>query len=175
MTAKEILAELKPLGSDSYKKVMLNHGVKEPFFGVKISELQKIRKRIKKDYQLALDLFATGNYDAMYLAGLIADDARMTKADLQRWVKTANCRPICASTVAWVAAGSAHGWEVALEWIDSKSPLVAAAGWSTVECLVSITEDAQLDLAGLKRLLERVGKSIHQAPDEVRISMNYFL
>jgi hypothetical protein len=50
MTAKQILAELKPLGSDSYKKVMLNHGVKEPFFGVKISDLQKIQKRIKKDY-----------------------------------------------------------------------------------------------------------------------------
>ena len=75
MTAKEILAELKPLGSKGYKKVMFNHGVKEPCFGVKISELQKIQKRIKKDYQVALDLYDTGNYDAMYLAGLIADDA----------------------------------------------------------------------------------------------------
>ncbi len=89
MTAKEILAELKPLGSDSYKRVMFNHGVKEPFFGVKISELKKIQKRIKKDYQLALDLYDTGNYDAMYLAGLIADDARMTKKDLQRWIANA--------------------------------------------------------------------------------------
>ena len=89
MTAKEILAELKPLGSDSYKKVMANHGLKEPFFGVKISDLKKIQKRIKKDYQLALDLYDTGNYDAMYLAGLIADDARMTKKDLQRWMATA--------------------------------------------------------------------------------------
>ena len=34
------------------------------------------QKRIKMDYQLALDLYETGNYDAMYLAGLIADDAR---------------------------------------------------------------------------------------------------
>ena len=79
MTAKQILAELKPLGSDSYKKVMLRHGVKDPFFGVKIGDLQKFRKRIKKKYQLALDLYDTGNYDAMYLAGLIADDAQMTK------------------------------------------------------------------------------------------------
>lgn len=55
MTAQAILEELKPLGRDSYKKVMLNHGVKEPFFGVKIEELKKIQKRIKRDYQLALD------------------------------------------------------------------------------------------------------------------------
>src|ERR1700723_636157 len=86
MTAKEILAELKPLGRESYKRLLMNnHGIKEPFFGVAVSELKKFQKRIKKDYQLALDLYDTGNYDAMYLAGLIADDERMTREDLQRW------------------------------------------------------------------------------------------
>ena len=93
MTAKEILEEIKPLGRESYKRMLFNnYGVKEPCFGVKIGDLKKIQKRIKKDYQLALDLYDTGNYDAMYLAGLIADDARMTKKDLQRWVEKALCR-----------------------------------------------------------------------------------
>src|SRR3954467_13025201 len=131
MTAQEILAELKPLGSESYKRVMSNHGVKEPFFGVKISDLQKIQKRIKKDYRLALDLYDTGVYDAMYLAGLIADDAQMTKKDLQRWVTQA-CKPLIGCTVPWVAAGSPHAWAIAQEWIDSKNELIAAAGWSTL-------------------------------------------
>lgn len=175
MTAQEILAELKPLGSDGYKRVMSNHGVREPFFGVKISELQKIVKRIKLDYQLALDLYATGNYDAMYLAGLIADDARMTKKDLQRWVAGAYCRALCGSTVAWVAAGSPHGWEIALEWIDSPKPLIACAGWATLGSLVSIKPDADLDLAVLKRLLLRVQKTIHQAPNDPRSQMNLFV
>src|SRR5688500_11625231 len=142
MTAKEILAELKPLGSESYRKVMLNHGVKEPLFGVKISDLQKIRKRIKKDYQLALNLYDTGNYDAMYLAGLIADDAQMTRKDLQRWIALANTThpPLAFSTVPWVASGSPHGWELALEWIDSKKPLTASAGWATLSSLVSVKD-----------------------------------
>ena len=69
--------------------MMFNHGVKEPIFGVKIEDMKKIQKRIKKDYQLALDLYDTGIYDAMYLAGLIADDAKMTKKDLQHWVDKA--------------------------------------------------------------------------------------
>lgn len=175
MTAKEILAEIKPLGSDDHKKVMSNHGVKEPFFGVKISGLQKIVKRVKTDYQLALDLYATGNYDAMYLAGLIADDARMTKKDLNRWAAGAYCKPLCGSTVAWVAAGSPHGWELALEWIDSKAALTAAAGWATLGSLVSIKKDAELDLAELKRLLQRVQKTIHQAPNDTRSQMNMFV
>src|SRR6266478_2477592 len=120
MTAAEIVEEIRPLGSDSYKKVLVNHGAKEPFFGVKIEELKKIQKRIKKDYQLALDLFDTGIYDAMYLAGLIADDPKMTKKDLRHWVETANCAMLSEYAVPWVAAESLHGRELALEWIESR-------------------------------------------------------
>ncbi len=175
MTAKEILDELKPLGRDSYKKVMFNHGIKEPYFGVAISELKKIQKRIKKDYQLALDLYDTGIYDAMYLAGLIADDARMTKKNLQRWAEKAYVGALTGSTVPWVAAGSPHGWELALEWIGSPRALTAAAGWGTLSAMVSIKDDAELDLAAFKKLLQRVQKAIHQAPDVVRYQMNGFV
>jgi hypothetical protein len=127
------------------------------------------------DYQLALDLYDTGNYDAMYLAGLIADDAQMTKKDLQRWIANATQSPLASSTVPWVAAGSMHGWELALEWIDSKKNLTASAGWATLRSLVSIKEDSELDLAELKRLLLRVEKSIHQATDDVSYAMNSFV
>jgi 3-methyladenine DNA glycosylase AlkD len=175
MTVREILEELQPLGSDGYKKVMSTYGVKEPFFGVKIGDMQPIRKRIRKDYQLALDLYATGNYDAMYLAGLIADDARMTRDDLQDWVDNAYCGPLCGSTVPSVAAGNPHGWGLALEWIDSDSDLIAAAGWATLACIVSVQPDSGLDLPALKRLLQRVRKTIHQAPDLARYQMNAFI
>ncbi len=175
MTATEILAEIKPLGSDSYKRVMFNHGVKEPCFGVKISDLQKIVKRIKRDYQLALDLYDTGVYDAMYLAGLIADDARMTKDDLQHWVDKAYCPGLCNATVAWVTAGSAHGWALGRAWIDAETPLIAVAGWATLGSLVSIKDDTQLDLAAVNHLLLRVQQTIHRTPDLVRYQMNSFV
>jgi len=174
MTAKAILEEIKPLGRESYKNILLKHGVTEPCFGVKVEELKKIHKRVKKDYQLALDLYDTGVYDAMYLAGLIADDAKMTKKDLQGWVEKA-CRPLAGFTVPWVAAGSPHAREVALEWIESSKELEAAAGWGTLSSLVSIKEDAELNLAELKRLLDRVQKTIHKAPDVVRSQMNRFV
>lgn len=176
MTAQQILDELRPLGGESYKRVMMNnHGVREPFFGVKISDLQTIRKRIKRDYQLALDLYETGNYDAMYLAGLIADDARMTRDDLQRWVAGAYGGALPGSTVPWVAAGGPHGWELGREWIDSDEPRIALAGWATLSCLMLSKPDAELDLAELKRLLKRVESGIHRSPDLVRYGMNGFV
>ncbi len=176
MTAKEILQELKPLGRESYKRVLVNnHGIKEPCFGVPISELKKFQKRIKKDYQLALELYDTGHFDAMYLAGLIADDARMTRKDLQSWAEKAYARVLAGATVAWVASESPHGWEIALKWIDSPKGQVAAAGWATLSSLVSIKADSELDLPELKRLTQRVQQMIHQAPDAVRCQMNAFV
>src|SRR5215210_3809914 len=109
MTAKEILAELKAMGSEGTKRVLLNHGIPEPLFGAKIGDMKKIQKRVKMDYQLALDLYDTGIYDAMYLAGLIADDLKMTKKDLRHWADQATCTALCGFTVAWVAAESLHG------------------------------------------------------------------
>src|SRR5205814_78225 len=107
--------------------------------GVKIEYLKKIQKRIKKDYRLALDLYDTGVYDAMYLAGLIADDAQMTKKDLQRWAEKAQM-PLVGCTVPWVASGSPHAWEIAREWIDSKNERIASAGWGTLSSFVAITD-----------------------------------
>jgi len=176
MTAKDILQELKALGSERYLKMLMNnYGVREPCFGVKIGDMKNIQKRVKKDYQLALDLYDTGHYDAMYLAGLIADDARMTRKDLQRWVEGAYAGALPGATVAWVAAGSPHGWDMALRWIDSPQSHIAEAGWSTLASRVALKNDSELDLPELKRLLRQVQKAIHQAPDAVRYAMNGFI
>ena len=175
MTAAQILSELEPLGTAPYRKILLNHGAREPLFGVKIEELKKIQKGVKGDHQLALDLYDTGVYDAQYLAGLIADASKMTKKDLRRWVATANCDALCGSVVAWVAAEGPHGRELALEWIDSKKEHVAVAGWTTLSGVVALKDDAELDLAELKRLLARVAKTIHKEPNDVRYAMNGFV
>src|SRR4029079_19387428 len=78
-------------------------------------------------------------------------------------------------TVPWVAAGSPHGWEVALEWIDSKDEGLASAGWQTLSSIVAVKEDDDLDIPALKKLLERVRKTIHKAPNRVRYTMNGFV
>jgi 3-methyladenine DNA glycosylase AlkD len=175
MNAQQVIEELRPLGTESYRKILLNHGVKEPVFGVKIEDMKKIQKRVKKDHQLALALYDTGIYDAMYLAGLIADDPRMTRQDLQRWVEGASCSGLSEYTVPWVAAGSLHGRELALQWIEAADEGVASSGWATLSGLVALKDDAELDRAELEQLLERVERTIHRQPNRVRYVMNGFV
>jgi 3-methyladenine DNA glycosylase AlkD len=175
MTAKEIVAELKKLGTAQTKKTWLTHGAQEPCFGVKVEDMKKIQKRVKMDYQLALDLYDTGIADAMYLAGLIADDAKMTKKDLQKWLDNATWGMVAEYTVPWVASASPHGRELALKWIASQDAATASAGWQTYSSLVATKEDADLDLAEIKSLLARVAKSIHQEANRVKYVMNSFV
>jgi 3-methyladenine DNA glycosylase AlkD len=143
--------------------------------GVKIAELKKLQKQIRSDYPLALELYDTGIYDAQYLAGLITDDSKMTKKDLTHWLSTANCPAISSSIVAWVAAESRHGNELAAKWIQSPVEATAEAGWMTLCSLVAIKDDTELELAHLGRLLRHVEKTIHNQPNTVRYAMNSFI
>lgn len=175
MTAEDIVAELKKLGTAQTKKTWMTHGAQEPCFGVKVEDMKKIQKRVKVDYQLALDLYDTGVADAMYLAGLIADDAKMTRKDLQKWIKGASWGMVAEFTVPWVASASLHGREMALKWIESKDEAIASAGWQTYSSMVAIKADADLDLSEIKSLLQRVAASIHQQPNRVKYVMNNFV
>jgi hypothetical protein len=102
------------------------------------------------------------------IAGLTADDAKMTKKDLQKWIEGASCGWVAEFTVPWVASASPHGREIALKWIESKDETIASAGWQTYSSMAAIKEDADLDLAEIKSLLQRVAKSIHQQPNRVK-------
>jgi 3-methyladenine DNA glycosylase AlkD len=175
MQVADIIAELRALGNESTKKTLTKHGAREPLFGVKIGDMKPLQKRIKTDYRLALDLYDTGISDAMYLAGLVADDPRMTPDDLQRWVEAAYWSLLSESTVPWVAAGSPHGWQMALKWIDDDAETIACAGWSTLSSLVGVTNDDALDLPALESLLQRVVCRIHDERNRVRSTMNGFI
>ena len=175
MTAKEILAELKSMGTDPIRQVYANHGAPSNHWGVKIGDMKKIQKKVKKDYQLSMDLFDSGISDAQYFAGLIADEKKMTKKDLQHWADTASWGMVSEYTVAWIAAESAHGWDLAMKWIDSKDEKIQTSGWNTLASWVMLKPDEDLDIPELKKLLKRVEKDLHKSADRVKYVMNSFL
>lgn len=175
MTANEVLTQFQKLGKESYRQTFLRHGAPESILGVSVGDMKKIQKKIKKDHALALELYDTGISDAMYFSALISEPQKMTKPQLQKWVKGATWHMLSYYTVPWVAAESRFGAELAREWIESKKELVASAGWSTWSSLVSIKPDSELDLTELEKLLDRVVKQIHGSPNLVRESMNCFI
>ncbi len=172
----DVMSELKLMGSEQTRKTFARHGAPvESMYGVKVGDMKKILKKIKGNQALAMELYATGNSDAMYLAGLVADGARMSKKELETWVKNATWYMISEFTVAWVASENAAGRELAVKWMDSKKTPIAAAGWATYASILSTRSDDELDLSEIESLLTRVTDEIHDAPGRVAYAMNNFV
>ena len=175
MTVDEILKELEGYGDEGTRRIFMKHGAREPFYGVKVRDLKKILKRSKKNHELSLELYATGNSDAMYLAGLMADENRISRSDLVKWVNQAYWYMISEYTVPWIAAESRYGYELGLEWIDSDEESIASAGWATLSNYASIKSDDELNVAVYDELLDRVERNVHEAQNRVRFTMNGFV
>lgn len=175
MTTNEVLSELKEYGDAQTKKTYAGHGIIEPYFGVKVQDLKKILKKTKKNHALSLELYATGNYDAMYLAGLMADEKQITEEQLEIWVEQAYCSYLSEYTVPWIAAESEFGFALGLKWIKSDVETTAAAGWGTLAYYAAVNEDEILDIEAYVNLLKIVEDEIHAAKNRVRFTMNGFV
>jgi 3-methyladenine DNA glycosylase AlkD len=175
MTTTEILKELEQYGDPQTKKTLLRHGAKEPFFGVKVADLKKILKKTKKNHELSLDLYKTGNSDAMYLAGLMADEKKITESQLNEWIENAYWYYLNEFAVPWVAAETPFGFQLGLKWIQSDQEQIAAAGWVTLSYYASLHPDTALDIEKYSQLLDKVALEIHQSQNRVRHTMNAFV
>lgn len=175
MTLDQVMSELAAKGDAQTKKTYLRHGAKEPFFGVKISDLKAIHKKIKGDQALSLQLYATGNGDAQYLAGMVADGKKMTAAQLQKWAATASWGMISDYTVAWVASEHPDGFNLAMKWIDSPKESIVTAGWNTLSALAATVPDDNLPAKQFSALLDRVAKTLKSSTDCTRYAMNGFV
>ncbi|MBT4274434.1 MAG: hypothetical protein HOD39_05785 [Verrucomicrobia bacterium] len=123
--------------------------------------MKYIARRVNVDHGLALNLYDPLNYDAMYLAGLILDDVKMTKQDLHKWPKNAHgtsMEPLL-QTMAWTASWRRYGWEPGLMWIESKTAHVAVSGWIALACLMTLRQDDEVDLDKVRELIQDIKRT----------------
>jgi hypothetical protein len=148
----------------------------ELVYGVSVADLKIVARTIKGQQALGCELYATGIMDAMYLAGMVAEGAQMTEAQLNQWADAAaNLQMISEYTVPWVTVENPHARELALSWIQSKKEHVVTSGWTAYSGLLATQPDDALDLAEIEGLLNTVVKSITTAPNRVRYTMNGFV
>lgn len=175
MTVEEVLTEMEKMGSESTRKTYIKHGAKPPVFGVKVQDMKLIKKKTRNDLKLSLELYDTGVFDAMYLAGLISKPKEMTKAQIQSWAERAIFYWLSEYIVPWVASESNYSFELAREWIESDNPTIVSSGWSPWSSMLMIKPNTEFDLKELTNLMESIPAKIQQAPDRVRYTMNGFI
>jgi len=170
-----VIQELEALGKERIKKTYMSNGAHEPLFGVATGEMKPLAKKIRKNQPLAEQLYATGNYDAMYFAGIIADPMIMTAADFDRWMDAAYFYMLSDFVVAVTLAEADCAQAVADRWIASGEELRMSAGWSCYCWLLGNRPDSEFIASKIASMLDQVEKTIHDSPDRTKSAMNNFI
>lgn len=175
MDVQTVLQELELLGSERTKKIYIQQGAQEPLFGVATGAMKPIAKKIKINQVLADELYATGNYDAMYLAGMIANPRTMTEADFDKWMEDAYFYMISDFIVAVTLAETDFAQTISDKWIATGKELYMSAGYSCYCWLLGNRKDEEFDREKLKNMLQTVEKVVHSSPDRAKYAMNNFV
>ena len=175
MDFETVMQELEALGKERMKKMYISNGAHEPLFGVATGAMKRIAKKIKINQRLAEELYATGNYDAMYFAGIIADPKAMTESDFNRWMDGAYFYMLSDFVVAVTLSESDLAQGIADQWIASGDELRMSAGWSCYCWLLGNRQDDEFSVSKISNMLDIVKNTIHDSPVRTKSAMNNFL
>lgn len=88
MNVTEVINLLKDKADAKHHSGMLRFGVdNKKALGVKIPEVRKLARLIKKDHDLAQQLWDTDIHEARILASMIDDPAQVTPEQIDAWTK----------------------------------------------------------------------------------------
>ncbi|MFJ9383866.1 DNA alkylation repair protein [Peribacillus sp. NPDC101481] len=175
MNLEMVMQELEALGKERTKKMYISNGAHEPLFGVATGAMKPIVRKIKINQRLAEELYSTGNYDAMYFAGIIADPKAMTESDYDRWMDAAYFYMLSDYVVAVTLSESDIAQEVSDKWIASGEELRMSAGWSCYCWLLGNRKDVEFSESKISDMLDLVKNTIHDSPERTKSAMNNFL
>ncbi len=171
MTLDEVMNQLKSLGNEKLRALNIKNGAGENQFGVKLGDLRTLAKKIKTNHELALELWNTGNTDAMLLATLLMRPRQLNAEELSKMVSSVEYMWLADWLNTNVIKLHPEKEQLRQKWMQSKDIMLGRAGWSlTTERVVKNPEG--LDLSAL---LNRLENEMGDAPVIAQWSMNFCL
>lgn len=172
MSCQDILSQLEAGGSESTRKRYAREGAGENQFGVKLGELRALAKKLKGQHALGLELWATGNADAMILATMVMAPDQLTADQFDAMLRPLTFVNLVDELTFNLAAEAPVADELRARWMDASDALVGRAGWNLLIAKVTDKQTAELDL---EALLAKIENELVEAPERKRWAMNRFL
>lgn len=142
-------------------------------YGIGLTRLRKLAKRIGRDRELASALWGTDVYDARVIALLVDDPARITREQAERQVEElaggmlahvfASCDATLAKTPFVV--------ELADAWVRSEDPVRRDCGYGLLYEASKLTGKRAPSAAFFLAHVERIAATIGVESERVRLAM----
>lgn len=167
-TPTDVLAQLESLGSEKVRARNRKHGAGDDQFGVQLGDIRKLAAKIGTSHELGLSLWKTGNLDARLLAILLVESARLSRAEVDRMVRSATVAQLADWLNAYVVRKHPDKEALRQEWMNGDDPWAARAGWDLTAERVGRNPDG-LDLPAL---LDRIEAEMGSAAPPAQWTMN---
>ncbi len=172
MSFEEVFAQLEAWGSENTRKIYARMGAGDNQFGVTLGNLRALAKKLKTDHALALQLWATGNADAMILATMLMAPAQLSIKQIEGMVKPLTYYRLIDELVDNVLVKTAFADELRVRWMDSPREMIGRAGWNLLVARILSGGTGGLDFDAL---LAKIEVEILSAPKRKQDAMNHCL
>jgi 3-methyladenine DNA glycosylase AlkD len=99
-------------------------------FGVSMSNMNLLAKRLGRNHELAAALWHTGWYEARMLASLIDEPARVTPAQMDAWVGDFDNWGIVDTVCFKLFDRTPHAWSKVKQWSNQEAEFVKRAAFA---------------------------------------------
>ena len=164
-TSTEVLATLASLEDEKIRAVNARHGDDH---AVNLTKLRAVAKGLKKNDDLAAELWATGDTAARLVAILIMRPKAWSEAQLDEMLRDSRVPKVHGWLVSYIVKKSPHAEALRQSWMDDPDPVVASAGWALTSERVNKKPEG-LDLSGL---LDTIEAEMAEAPERLQWAMN---
>lgn len=127
-------------------------------YGIGLTELRKIARKIGRDHALALELWKSDVYEARILGLLIDDPKQITRAQAEKQVEDLD-EPVLAHVFSSCDASLAkvpYIVELAADWIDSKDKVRRSCGYGLLSEIAGSKKKGAPDDAFFLKYVDRI-------------------
>jgi 3-methyladenine DNA glycosylase AlkD len=173
-TASDIVKILRSKGNPRNVAGMARFGITSAkAFGVSAPFIRSLAKKIGRDHELALKLWATGIHEARAVAALIGDPRRVTKSLMNSWVKDFDNWAVCDAACGILFDKTPFAYAMAVTWTKRKEEFVRRAGFVMMASLA--VHDKQASDEKFLRFLPVIERGSTDERNFVRKAVNWAL
>jgi len=130
------LAWLKRRGNKKNREGMARYAiVSDNVLGVSVANIRLLGKRLGRNHELAHALWKTGVYEARMLTSFVADPARVTPSEMDRWCRDFDNWAICDTLCFHLLDRTPHAFAKVKSWSDERVEFVKRAAFALLASL----------------------------------------
>ena len=126
-----MLTWLKRHSSKRNRDGMARYAIPSDYaFGVSVSDIRVLAKRLGRNHKLAAALWKTGWYEARMLTSFVDEPASVTPVQMDRWARDFDNWAICDTICFHLFDRTPHAWRKVAEWCDRREEFVKRAAFA---------------------------------------------